>query len=71
MVYYCSIPIPIPPCQQSYPGFNLLAADLVRRRMAYLCSKEAEVGPQAVAPGLHGMTNGRIDSHELHWPKVG
>ncbi|KAI7839225.1 hypothetical protein COHA_007038 [Chlorella ohadii] len=52
---------------QAYPGFNLMAADLQGRRMAYLCSKQGDQGPQLVSPGLHGVTNGVL---EAHWPKA-
>ena len=40
------MPSPLP---QAYPGFNLMAADLRCRRMAYLCSKQPEQGPQVGA----------------------
>jgi len=44
-----------------------MAADLRHRRMAYLCSKQGDQGPQLVSPGLHGVTNGVL---EAHWPKA-
>lgn len=44
-----------------------MAADLQGRRMAYLCSKQGDQGPQLVSPGLHGVTNGVL---EAHWPKA-
>ena len=35
------------------------------------CSKDRERAPEAVPPGVHGLTNGHIDAHDVHWPKAG
>jgi len=45
-----------------YPAFNLLCAD--GRRMIYARDDAPAV---AVAPGLHGLSNDRLDTY---WPKV-
>lgn len=51
---------------QLYPGFNLMCADLRSRQLAYLCNRGTN-RPEPVTPGLHGVTNGRLDAH---WAKV-
>lgn len=49
--------------QGDYGPFNLLVGD--RRSLWYLGNKGA--APQAVTPGLHGLSNGLMD---MPWPKV-
>lgn len=44
--------------------------DLTRPPGPRPCSKDEERGPQAVPPGVHGLTNGHIDAHDVHWPKA-
>ncbi len=51
---------------QVYNGFNLVVGDMVSHQLAYL-SNRAETGAQALEPGLHGISNGVLDSA---WPKV-
>ena len=47
-----------------YAGFSLLLGD--RHELGYLCNAVAD-GPQLLAPGLHGLSNGPLDAP---WPKV-
>ncbi len=47
-----------------YAGFSLLLGD--RHELAYLCNAVAG-GPQLLAAGLHGLSNGPLDAP---WPKV-
>ncbi|MCQ6263933.1 NRDE family protein [Alcanivorax sp. MM125-6] len=49
--------------QHRYAGFNLLVGD--RDRFWYLSNRGAP--PRAVAPGVHGLSNGLLDDP---WPKV-
>ena len=46
-----------------YNGFNLLTGD--GRDLAYVSSREARAA--AIAPGVHGLSNGVLDES---WPKV-
>ena len=49
--------------QHRYAGFNLLVGD--RDRLWYLSNRGAPA--RAVAPGVHGLSNGLLDDP---WPKV-
>lgn len=49
--------------QNNYGPFNLLVGD--RHQLWYLSNRGA--APQPVAPGLHGLSNGLLDTP---WPKV-
>lgn len=52
-----------------YNGFNLILADLCARTMVYVTNRQKE-GENLVAdvlPGIHVLTNARLDSP---WPKV-
>ncbi|EFN59333.1 hypothetical protein CHLNCDRAFT_137746 [Chlorella variabilis] len=51
---------------EAYAGFNLVVADLVQQRMAYLCNRGSG-RPEPLPPGLHAITNGLRDAH---WPKM-
>ncbi|GAB4817792.1 hypothetical protein N2152v2_004838 [Parachlorella kessleri] len=50
-----------------YPGFNLLVADLQSGQAGYYSNRCESPGAQLVAPGLHGLSNGRLDQS---WAKV-
>lgn len=53
-----------------FNGFNLLAArwrsDTLPPAM-WIVSNAGSPGPKPVAPGVHGLSNARLDTH---WPKV-
>lgn len=52
-----------------YNGFNLILADLCAKTMVYVTNRQKE-GEKLVAdvlPGIHVLTNARLDSP---WPKV-
>jgi uncharacterized protein with NRDE domain len=55
-----------------YNGFNLLVGDCRRGELAWYCNRPADGGvapdaPALVAPGLHGLSNARLDTP---WPKL-
>lgn len=52
-----------------YNGFNLIIADLPSKSMIYITNrpKEESVKIQEVPPGLHVLSNAKLDSP---WPKV-
>lgn len=55
-----------------YNGFNLLIGDWRRRELAYFCNRPGDEqsvpdAPQLVTPGMHGLSNGRLDTV---WPKL-
>lgn len=49
--------------QQEYGGFNLLVCD--GRELAWMSNRGA--APQRVAPGVHALSNGQLDTD---WPKT-
>jgi uncharacterized protein with NRDE domain len=51
------------PEQQEYGGFNLLVCD--GQELAWMSNRGAP--PQAVAPGVHALSNGQLDTD---WPKA-
>jgi uncharacterized protein with NRDE domain len=51
------------PEQQEYGGFNLLVCD--GRELAWMSNRGAP--PQTVAPGVHALSNGQLDTD---WPKT-
>lgn len=53
------------PLATEYAPFNLLLAD--EHSCQYVGNHPA-MAPQAIAPGIHGMSNGRFDAD---WPKTG
>lgn len=63
------------PRMQAYNGFNLLAGDALplrasagtRRAGVYYYSNRLDAGPQTLAPGIYGLSNGFLDTP---WPKV-
>lgn len=55
-----------------YNGFNLLVGDWKRRELAWYCNRptESQTAPDApalVLPGVHGLSNARLDTP---WPKL-
>ncbi|XP_021717732.1 transport and Golgi organization 2 homolog [Chenopodium quinoa] len=52
-----------------YNGFNLIVADLLSKSMIYITNrpKGESARIQEVPPGIHVLTNGRLDSP---WPKA-
>ncbi|WP_323118825.1 NRDE family protein [Burkholderia alba] len=55
-----------------YNGFNLLVGDCIRRELAWYCNRPAESqtspdAPALVTPGMHGLSNARLDTP---WPKL-
>lgn len=55
-----------------YNGFNLIVGDWKRRELAWFCNRVAEgasgaAAPERVYPGVHGLSNARLDTP---WPKV-
>ena len=55
-----------------YNGFNLLVGDWRRRELAWFCNRAPEgesavSAPVAIAPGVHALSNARLDTR---WPKV-
>ncbi|WP_322034962.1 NRDE family protein [Burkholderia cenocepacia] len=55
-----------------YNGFNLLVGDWRRRELAWFCNRAPEgesrvAAPVAIAPGVHALSNARLDTP---WPKV-
>ena len=51
---------------QKYNGFNLIVGDFGQRKLAYLSNRSGQ-GPQQLAPGFFGISNGVLESR---WPKV-
>jgi len=49
-----------------YNGFSLLAGDLQARQL-WLYSNRAGYGPQALQPGIYGLSNALLDTP---WPKL-
>mgnify|MGYP001823933412 FL=1 len=54
----------VEPRMSDYAGFNLLVGD--GRTLCYL-GNDSSGGPQALAPGIYGLSNARLDTP---WPKV-
>eukprot|EP00887_Chlorella_sp_A99_P005324 scaffold1.g5324.t1 len=57
-------------CQEPYAGFNLVAGDLFAPggpQLAYLSNRGGDAAPRLLAPGVHGISNARLDAG---WPKV-
>ncbi len=55
-----------------YNGFTLLAGDVARGELAWYCNRPADAqpapdAPVSVAPGVHGLSNARLDTP---WPKL-
>ncbi|AJY43208.1 NRDE family protein [Burkholderia humptydooensis] len=55
-----------------YNGFTLLAGDVVRGELAWYCNRPDDArpapdAPVSVAPGMHGLSNARLDTP---WPKL-
>lgn len=52
-----------------YNGFNLILADMYSKSMVYLSNrpKGEPIAIQVVSPGLHVLTNAKLDSP---WHKV-
>lgn len=57
-----------------YNGFNLIVADVSSKSMIYITNRAEERGDneysvriQEVSPGLHVLSNAKLDSP---WPKV-
>ncbi|AOJ01692.1 NRDE family protein [Burkholderia mayonis] len=55
-----------------YNGFTLLVGDAVRGELAWYCNRPADAqpapdAPALVAPGVHGLSNARLDAP---WPKL-
>ena len=54
----------VAPRMDDYAGFNLLVGD--GRNLCYL-GNDSTRGPQALGPGIYGLSNARLDTP---WPKV-
>lgn len=55
-----------------YNGFTLLAGNVARGELAWYCNRPADAqpapdAPVSVAPGVHGLSNARLDTP---WPKL-
>ena len=52
--------------RQAYNGFNLVVGDLASGEVAYVSNRGGQT-PTLLQPGVHGISNGQLQSR---WPKV-